>query len=60
MTLVLTAEGRRVELRVARVEEQLYAWLARLTENQPLQPALDVLRAVARDLPAGQALARRT
>lgn len=59
VTLALTAEGRRVERRVAQVEKQLYAWLTRLTGNRPLEPALEVLRAVAQDLPAGQALARR-
>jgi MarR family transcriptional regulator, organic hydroperoxide resistance regulator len=59
VTLALTAEGRRVERRVVQVEKQLYAWLARLTGDRPLEPALELLRAVAQDLPAGQALARR-
>lgn len=60
VTLALTSEGRRVERRVAQVEKQLYAWLARLNGDRPLKPALEVLRAVAKDLPAGQALARRS
>jgi DNA-binding MarR family transcriptional regulator len=59
VTLALTAEGRRVERRVAQVEQQLYAWLRQVTAGRPLEPALELLRAVAHHLPAGQALARR-
>lgn len=59
VTLALTAEGRRVERRVAQVEQQLYAWLRQVTAGRPLEPALELLRAVAHHLPAGQAVARR-
>lgn len=59
VTLALTAEGRRVERRVAQVEQQLNAWLRQVTAGRPLEPALELLRAVAHHLPAGQAVARR-
>jgi MarR family transcriptional regulator, organic hydroperoxide resistance regulator len=60
VTLALTPDGRRVERRVAQVERRLYEKLSRLVGDRPLEPALDVLRAVAKDFPAGEALSRRT
>ena len=59
ITLTLTEEGRRVEHRVAAAERRLYKKLADLTQGQTLEPALDLLRAVAQEFPAGRALARR-
>lgn len=57
--LHLTPGGRRVEQRVAAAERRLYDVLARLVSGRSLEPALEVLRAVAEEFPAGQALTRR-
>src|SRR5262249_50104433 len=59
VTLTLTEEGRRGERQVASAQRRRYKRLGQLVNGQPLEPALDLLRTVAKDLPAGRALARR-
>lgn len=57
--LTVTAQGRRLAERVADVEAELRTRLSDLVGDQPLEPALAVLRSLATQLPAGQALERR-
>jgi DNA-binding MarR family transcriptional regulator len=57
--LTLTPDGQRLERQIELVEDRLYDTLERLTENQPIDETLRLLRSVADAFPAGQALARR-
>jgi len=59
VTLSLTADGRKLLDRVAAVEDRLHDTLDRLTAGTPVEDALQLLRTVADEFPAGQALARR-
>ncbi|MGK4578559.1 MarR family winged helix-turn-helix transcriptional regulator [Kitasatospora sp. HPMI-4] len=55
--LTLTPDGRTVAHRIAGIEDDLYAFIDATTDD--LGPAMTILRAFVRDLPAGQALALR-
>ncbi|MER7505170.1 MarR family transcriptional regulator [Nonomuraea pusilla] len=56
--LTLTQEGQDLARRIAAIENDLYASIDALAAD--LEPAMAVLRAFVQDLPAGQALTRRT
>jgi DNA-binding MarR family transcriptional regulator len=59
VTLTLTPEGRRLERQVVAVEDHLHGVLEGLVADQPLDETIRLLRNVADEFPAGQALARR-
>lgn len=59
VTLQLTRDGARLAKRIAAVEAALHATLADLAGGAPLEPALEVLRQLTDNLPAGRALALR-
>lgn len=59
VNLALTEEGRTLERRIVTVERRLYHYLERLTENDPIDAAVQVLSSIAAPSPVGQALARR-
>jgi DNA-binding MarR family transcriptional regulator len=60
ITLELTADGSRLNGRIAEVEEQLYDTIDSHVAGQPVDAALSTLRALAAAFPAGQAVARRS
>ncbi|MFC4113020.1 MarR family winged helix-turn-helix transcriptional regulator [Nonomuraea zeae] len=55
--LTLSQEGQELARRIAAIEDDLYAAIDALDAD--LEPAMAALRAFVRDLPSGQALARR-
>jgi MarR family transcriptional regulator, organic hydroperoxide resistance regulator len=59
VTLVLTADGRKLVRKIMTAERRLYDLLDRLSVGQDVDAALEVLRGIADAFPAGQALARR-
>jgi DNA-binding MarR family transcriptional regulator len=59
VTLALTPDGRKLVRRIVAAENRLHETLSRLAAGQPLDEALQLLRAVASAFPAGQALERR-
>ena len=59
VTLGLTAEAREVVRGIQAAERRLYDQLDRVTADQPVDAALEVLRRVADAFPVGEALARR-
>ncbi|MER7608964.1 winged helix DNA-binding protein [Nocardioides sp. NPDC127503] len=59
VSLSLTALGKEIELEVKDAEEQLYAALAPLLDEDQLASTVEALRQVAGAFPAGRALARR-
>jgi MarR family transcriptional regulator, organic hydroperoxide resistance regulator len=59
VTLGLTKEGRALVRRIAAAEEELHGLLDRLTDGEPVDEAITLLRKVADAFPAGAALARR-
>jgi DNA-binding MarR family transcriptional regulator len=59
LLLSLTPQGRELAGRVAVVEDDLHRTLEQVVGGRPLAPALDLLRGMAANFPAGQALARR-
>ena len=56
--LTLTPEGKRLSLKVAAIEEAMYASIDALT-NKDIHSTLEFLRAFIDGTPPGQALARR-
>lgn len=58
--LSLTDEGVRLGRQVAKIEEGLYRSIDAAAESRDLGEILGFLRDFVSDLPAGQALARRT
>jgi len=59
VTLSLTAEGGRIVQQLAAVENRLHDAIDTLTDGQPIEEAMTLLRAMAANFPAGQALERR-
>jgi DNA-binding MarR family transcriptional regulator len=59
VNLALSAQGSELERRIVAVERRLYDHLELLTDDQPLDAALQVLRGIAAPSPAGHALTRR-
>ena len=59
VTLTLTPQGQRLERQIVAVEDHLHSVLARLVADQPLDETIRLLRNVAAEFPAGEALARR-
>jgi DNA-binding MarR family transcriptional regulator len=59
VTLTLTSQGRRLERQIVTVEDHLHGVLEELVAGQPLDETIGLLRTVADEFPAGQALARR-
>ncbi|WP_433472799.1 MarR family winged helix-turn-helix transcriptional regulator [Spirillospora sp. CA-142024] len=59
VTLTLTPEGRGLERQVADAEDHLYGLLERLVAGERLDETVQLLRKVADEFPAGQALAHR-
>jgi DNA-binding MarR family transcriptional regulator len=57
--LSLTPQGRTLAARVADVENGLHDALDELSGGRQLEPALELLRAMAAGFPAGRALERR-
>lgn len=57
--LSLTTQGRKLAKRVAVVEDRLHETLDGLIAGRPTAPTLALLRALAANFPAGQALDRR-
>jgi DNA-binding MarR family transcriptional regulator len=58
--LSLTGQGRELAERVAVIEDDLYRSVEEAIAGRPVEPTLDLLRALAVKFPAGQALARRS
>ncbi|GAA1297928.1 MarR family transcriptional regulator [Planotetraspora silvatica] len=58
--VTLTAEGLRLAGQIAAIEEGLYEFIDAASEGHDLEQITGFLRAFVADLPAGQALARRS
>lgn len=56
----LTAEGAELGQEIIKIEDELYRSIDAAAEGHDLEPVFGFLRAFVADLPAGQALARRT
>lgn len=59
VVLSVTTHGREITERVAVVEKDLHDQLTELLGERQIGPALELLRSMAGQLPAGQALERR-
>jgi DNA-binding MarR family transcriptional regulator len=59
VTLTLTRDGERVARQIASVEHDLYQLIDDGTAGTPVDDAIAVLRRLAGQFPAGQAVARR-
>ncbi|MGQ0719818.1 MAG: MarR family winged helix-turn-helix transcriptional regulator [Pseudonocardiales bacterium] len=60
VTLSLTTEGEHLVRRIIDIEERLYHTLDALTADQPVEQALEVLRALAGAFPIAEALSWRS
>lgn len=60
VTLVLSAEGRRLSESIAEVEEALYASIDAVTSGRSVDELLDLARRMLEGSPAGKALALRS
>lgn len=60
VTLSLTTDGEHLARRIIDTEDRLYRTLDALTADQPVEQALEVLRALASAFPVAEALSRRS
>ena len=60
VTLVLTSEGRELSAAIAQVEAAMYETIDTVTAGQPVEPMLELARAMLSGSAAGAALARRS
>ncbi|MFI6786599.1 MarR family winged helix-turn-helix transcriptional regulator [Nonomuraea sp. NPDC050383] len=58
--LSLTAEGAQLSKKITKIEDDLYRAIDTAAEGHDLEHLFGFLRAFVADLPAGQALSRRT
>ncbi|MGO4615999.1 MarR family winged helix-turn-helix transcriptional regulator [Nocardia sp. 2YAB30] len=59
ITLTLTAKGERLSSKVAEIEERLYRTIDEVTDGQPIDAALELMRGFASYFPAVQSVGRR-
>lgn len=57
--LELTTSGREANAAILHIEEQLYATIEQLVDPALVAPAIEALRAMALDTPAGAAVSER-